>query len=265
MLIIDCPECHAQFRIPPEVVPPEGRALRCSSCGHQWHYMDPLRAAVNAADERAQLAQMDQADQPDESADTPSFLRQDNTGAAPASFQQEMAKAAAHVKGAEPTKKSIFQKIYSGSGPFWHIQGKGRYGYAAAAALFILFSVLFLSAHQTVAMIVPRTQALYNLLGYPASVRTPDVRFEEVSIAREGLNLKIAGKIVNRGTEEMKIKPVRVTLKEKGNEKPLAVWVFSTNGKLTKPGEITPFSVVREFPDAARVTGADLGFANITE
>ena len=35
-MIITCPACHTQFRIPPASLGASGRNVRCSSCGERW-------------------------------------------------------------------------------------------------------------------------------------------------------------------------------------------------------------------------------------
>jgi len=38
---ITCPNCAAQYEVPPEAIPPEGREVQCSACGHGWTEMAP--------------------------------------------------------------------------------------------------------------------------------------------------------------------------------------------------------------------------------
>ena len=43
-MIITCPACHTQFRIPPASLGASGRNVRCSSCGERW-FVDAFTAA----------------------------------------------------------------------------------------------------------------------------------------------------------------------------------------------------------------------------
>lgn len=36
-----CPNCDAQYEVPDEVIPPEGRDVQCSNCGHTWYQAHP--------------------------------------------------------------------------------------------------------------------------------------------------------------------------------------------------------------------------------
>ena len=37
-MIITCEQCPKKFEIKSNLIPPKGRLLQCSSCGHQWFY-----------------------------------------------------------------------------------------------------------------------------------------------------------------------------------------------------------------------------------
>lgn len=37
MMRLICPECEAQYEIADGLIPPEGRDVECSACGHGWH------------------------------------------------------------------------------------------------------------------------------------------------------------------------------------------------------------------------------------
>lgn len=38
-MILTCPECQTQYGIPDGAIKPEGRKVKCVSCGHVWHQM----------------------------------------------------------------------------------------------------------------------------------------------------------------------------------------------------------------------------------
>ena len=37
-MIIECPNCSKKFNLDEKLIPQNGRNLKCSSCGHIWHY-----------------------------------------------------------------------------------------------------------------------------------------------------------------------------------------------------------------------------------
>ncbi|GAK33662.1 hypothetical protein JCM17846_13050 [Iodidimonas nitroreducens] len=38
-MILTCPHCAVRFHVPPDLLGPEGRRVRCGSCAHIWHAM----------------------------------------------------------------------------------------------------------------------------------------------------------------------------------------------------------------------------------
>jgi len=45
---LTCPNCDAQYEVPDEVVPIEGRDVQCSNCGNTWFHFHPDRPAPEA-------------------------------------------------------------------------------------------------------------------------------------------------------------------------------------------------------------------------
>ena len=41
-MIIACPSCEKKFEIDSALIPPEGRNLKCGSCGKEWFYSNNL-------------------------------------------------------------------------------------------------------------------------------------------------------------------------------------------------------------------------------
>lgn len=42
-----CPGCGAEYRLPPEAIPAEGREVECSACGHLWQARPPQSAPLD--------------------------------------------------------------------------------------------------------------------------------------------------------------------------------------------------------------------------
>jgi len=38
---LTCPNCGAQYEVPDEVIPQEGRDVQCSNCGDTWYQAHP--------------------------------------------------------------------------------------------------------------------------------------------------------------------------------------------------------------------------------
>jgi len=47
---LTCPNCDAQYEVPDEVIPPEGRDVQCSNCGDTWYQTSPNMTQPAAAE-----------------------------------------------------------------------------------------------------------------------------------------------------------------------------------------------------------------------
>ncbi len=61
---LTCPNCDAQYEVPDEVIPPEGRDVQCSNCGDTWYQtspdmVQPAPAETPAAEDPAPQPQPD--------------------------------------------------------------------------------------------------------------------------------------------------------------------------------------------------------------
>ncbi|MEY8838924.1 zinc-ribbon domain-containing protein, partial [Cribrihabitans sp. XS_ASV171] len=48
---LTCPNCGAQYEVPPEVIPAEGRDVQCSNCGDTWYQPHPETAQAGSTPE----------------------------------------------------------------------------------------------------------------------------------------------------------------------------------------------------------------------
>lgn len=62
---LTCPNCDAQYEVPDEVIPPEGRDVQCSNCGDTW-YQTGSNSAQASTPEDASAAGPSQDPQPEQ-------------------------------------------------------------------------------------------------------------------------------------------------------------------------------------------------------
>lgn len=67
---LTCPNCGAQYEVPDEVIPSEGRDVQCSNCGNTWFFAHPdFPDGLPEIDAEAALAE------PEEAEETPEEIR----------------------------------------------------------------------------------------------------------------------------------------------------------------------------------------------
>ena len=69
---LTCPNCGAQYEVPDEVIPDDGRDVQCSNCGDTWFQAHPDN--TDTSPERKNVAAQDQDTQhqpPEPTAETP--------------------------------------------------------------------------------------------------------------------------------------------------------------------------------------------------
>ena len=78
---LTCPNCDAQYEVPDNVVPLEGRDVQCSNCGQTWfqHHADHVPPVETDSQDHDQGDEETQAPEPDQPEETPE-PRQENKG-----------------------------------------------------------------------------------------------------------------------------------------------------------------------------------------
>lgn len=59
-----CPNCDAQYEVPDDVMPPEGRDVQCSNCGQTWFQEHPGTAAAKAPEDQTPAAEVAEPQEP---------------------------------------------------------------------------------------------------------------------------------------------------------------------------------------------------------
>lgn len=214
MLIIECPHCTTQFRVPAGAIPLTGRDLRCSSCGHQWHYVEPFFGestedlASTASDEG-----LAQSLAPDLSDKDPSFAEILKNTALP-----DMAIPPVPT-GSNPVPPSGVMGLLTRYAP-------SGLGYVAATAAALVFFWVMAMGQGAVTMIVPRLKVVYELVGGPLPPATPPFTFDRVTFVRESGSIKVTGDVVNQTKSQRNIPVIRAILTEQGEVEPVATWDF---------------------------------------
>jgi predicted Zn finger-like uncharacterized protein len=225
-MILTCPECATSYFVDDGRIPPAGRKVKCSSCGHYWIATPEAPAAGEAPPAHA----------PRE-ADPPPAAPQPQAESPP---EEEVAAAPAEPPEAEPPAPSIRRRASPTRRPpeprsnalVWA-------GVAALAAALIAGVIVF---RMQVVRLWPASSAAYAGLGL--AVDGGGLVLEQVQVAPTFVDgrpvLSVTGAIRNVRGEPAEAPPVRVTLLNRAG-KPVAA-------KIARPVEATvPPRALRRF------------------
>ena len=101
-----CPNCGAQYEVPEDVIPQDGRDVQCSNCGDTWYQHHPDFPPESADTPPDQAAEPDQAAAPEPTAQTPPGPAPDPSEAP----RRELDPAVAQVLREEAARESTARK-----------------------------------------------------------------------------------------------------------------------------------------------------------
>ncbi len=215
-MILTCPECATRYFVADDRIGPEGRTVRCASCGNKWLARpdEPLELA-SAPDEGAVAGDASKRD--DESAEM-----SDLTGdALPRAFR-ERAQTREKVREAATV------------GVVW----------ASLIVVVALVVGLAVVLRQDIARIWPRTAGAYALVGLPVNLVGLAIENQHAQPAlRDGhAALVVTGSLRNIRDRPVPAPPLRISLLN-GSGKPVQVKIADPGGARIPPGEARHFSV----------------------
>ncbi|MGH7026534.1 DUF3426 domain-containing protein [Brevundimonas sp.] len=222
-MILTCPACATSYFVPDDAIGPNGRRVRCKSCGHDWRATledEPLELSAATEEPVAETSFGKRDETPDSLAETPA-PELPRAFRAKAEQQRKMRRAAAQ-------------------GAVW-------------AGLAVIFLALLGAAYAFRLQIVqawPQAAAAYKLVGAP--VNLAGLEFEAVgakTAPHDPGKVMVSGALRNIRDNEVVAPPVRVALLDaKGGEVGHRIVRLETAPVL--PGKVQGFAVV--IPDPER-------------
>lgn len=233
-MILTCPSCATSYFVPDDAIGPNGRRVRCQSCGDSWRATSDEPLELTNATETAAAGNVvefgKREDAPESLAETPA-PELPRAFRARAEQQRRLRRAAAH-------------------GAVW----------AGLASGFVaLFAAGWLFRVEVVEM-YPRAAAAYALVGAP--VNPTGLEFEAVSARPSPTNperVLVSGALRNVRDKEVVAPPVRVALlDEQGAE--IGYRIVRIDAAPVLPGKPQGFAVMIDDP-AGKAAGVGVDFA----
>lgn len=225
-MILTCPSCATSYFIADDTVGPNGRKVRCQSCGEVWRATNDEPLELSVAPEPAVISKPEPEAEPASLADTPA-PELPKAFRARAEQQRRLRRAATH-------------------GAVWA-------GLASVFAALIVSAFLF---RVEVVDIFPRAAAAYAGIGVPVNVVGLD--FEALTAKESPVNpgmVVVSGALRNVRDREIVAPPVRVSLLDE-NGAEIGFKLVQIDAAPVLPGKVQGFAAI--IPDPAGAT-ADIG------
>ena len=231
-MILTCPACATSYFVPDEAIGPNGRRVRCKSCGHDWRVSledEPLELSAASEDASAETGFGKRDETPDSLAETPA-PELPRAFRAKAEQQRKMRRAATQ-------------------GAVW-------------AGLAVVFLALLGAAYAFRLPIVqawPQAAAVYKFVGAP--VNLAGLEFEAVGAKTAPADpgkVVVSGALRNIRDNEVVAPPVRVALLD-ANGVEVAHRVVRLEAAPVLPGKVLGFAVVIPDPDR-KASGVGVDF-----
>lgn len=232
-MILTCPACATSYFVPDEAIGPNGRRVRCKSCGHDWR--------VTLEDEPLELSAATEEPQADAG-----FGKREE---APESLAETPAPELPRAFRAKAEQKRRMRRAAT-QGVAWA---------ALAVVLLALFGAAYVFRLQIV-QAWPQAAAVYKFVGAP--VNLAGLEFEAVgarTAAYDPGKVIVSGALRNIRDNEVVAPPVRVALLDAGGAE-IGHRVVRLEAAPVLPGKVLGFAVV--IPDPERkASGVGVHFA----
>lgn len=214
-MILDCPKCSAQFYIEDGLLGDQGRKVKCSACGETWHQMPATEEDDSSGDIAEEIVETSSdlsAEPPEEDDPVDEALER-----AIERLEQQVEPEDASDEdsgGDESYRPSGFTESLAAE----KLKEQRYYSYASAFAVFLVIFIGLMMFSSSVLRAYPSAQAFYGWFGYKVEVASKDLIFDQIETATDGAYLRVTGKIVNLGNDEVHVPPVIIVAKDSHQE-----------------------------------------------
>lgn len=229
-MIITCPTCATRYEAAEKAFEPDGRKVRCTSCGHTWMQMPESKASE--ADDNGFAPSLDDEFPSDDFADAQEDVTDIETEAA------RLASASRRASAGFAAKRAA--RIHA---------ARGWMALAASIALFIGGGYLF---QVQVVKMFPASAQVYAAIGIDVNIR--GLAFHNLTYGQDFENgvpvMAIKGEIINISDDNIVPPRVRFSLLNEDAQE-IYYWTMKIAPNALAPDAAVPFSTRLASPPAA--------------
>lgn len=211
-MILTCPQCTTRYLLQANVLAPEGRNVKCSSCGEVWFQLpdpDELAELSGPAEDEAESSNDDESGSDFD--DIPE-------GVKPEIEVDLVDSGGGRTTAAEDEERERL--------PFKALAG----GYAAAACVFFVILGGLIMAKGSMLSTWPASAALYQALGMSVALPGEGLVFDQLAAQSKQGQVTIEGQIINLTGHKQIIPAIEASLRTQDGVV-LETWVLRGDGE----------------------------------
>ena len=235
-MILPCPSCGAKFQIDPDLVGPDGRMVRCGSCGHTWRQHRPNEESPEPSASQSATPEPAVSESPPPAETSAPTLTADRPDALSELNELDAARRRSRAAKSMPRPPERRLSVLIG----WLV-------------LLLLVSLVGLGGYfgrEQIVSAVPQAERLYAGLGLP-SVQPGEGLELRISPERKIIDgearLIIKGQVENVSQEPREVPPLQATLTDPSGRQ-IDRWEFPSPVANLAPGGSAAFETSTRDP-----------------
>lgn len=226
-MILTCPQCETQFELGAELLQPDGKRVRCTSCSHDWFQLpDPEGSGEQEEQEDlSENAAVDEGGWPEDVQNEEQNKEQNKEEAPSADIDIPEGVKPMQESAAQPQDQSVeaegglkgIAKIKAHM-----LETKNLIGYGAAFVLFVVVLMMLGVLSKPITKSWPAMKGFYNIIGVHVPAMGEGLSFEAVgaTYTSDG-TVKIVGDVLNLTAHEAALPQLKASMIVEGEALPI--------------------------------------------
>ena len=252
-MILTCPSCSTQYAVKDGAIPPQGRKVRCASCGESWHQDPEEPAEEPAVHHEEQVGGPAPAETaPDQPEDTiPGYSTVQPVAPGPTGVEPPMAIPVPSgdddswdIGGRDRAEEEFDpQKEVPAPEEIWAIEDESETDSRRNWWRAVLIGLLLVAA-LAAAFWFLAPDSLRRSVGFGAAGATPlqiTAQGDRQTLASGNELLAVSGRIINPSSETQPVPPIQAQVRD-GSGRVLHSWTISPPARRLAPGASASFN-----------------------
>lgn len=261
-MILTCPACTMRYLVAEGAIGPDGRAVRCAHCGHQWFEEgeEGLDEALFGSDPPDFLEEEQDQDHDDDQAFEPSVSPEEGDDDFQSILRKEI-ETTPIPEGVRPKHEDIVLPAPSAAKSKKKMSGDKIGGLVTAVVIWaVALAVMFIMQPQ-ISRAWPPSNLLYNLVGLKPVPPGEGLSLESLHAEMADGKIIMKGDIINLREDEADVPSVMATIVDKNAKVIDRILIAPPIARLKPEGQASFNVVYPKIPDGAQ--NVNFGFSYV--